>query len=533
MAGKADIEAGKAHVKIYVDSSQLVKGLQSAGRRVQSFGTSVAKIGSAVAAAGTAALGALGAMAKGFADAGSAIADMSARTGLAAEELSGLAYAANMTGASIDDVERAVRFMQKNGLSAADLPKFADELAAIQDPAERTRYAIEKFGKAGVALIPMLSDGSSGLNKFRAEAQRLGLVMSTEDAAAADELGDAIDRVTGSVKGIVMQIGAALAPLLTDLAGRITAVVGRVVEFVRNNRSLVVTIAAVAAGVTVVGTAVAALGGVIAAAGFAMTGLASAVGVVGAIVGAIVSPIGLLVAAASALGAGFVYVSGAGSYLSFQLGTIWTAIKGIAGALLQGDWARAWEIAKASMYALGSALLDMFGQLPQFIGYAAGRTARAIVDAMSAAMGWIRQAWEYMFTAILQTAIQIGPEILKALVTGGIGSAASVVGQAAGAAFGKAQQGMQSIGAGWNKQGAPTFNPSQRTLDAIRDLKTLSGAQPGGAVPGGVRGAGGAQSEQLLRVNEQQLRQQQQMLELSRQQAAAAQSLNQLLALQP
>jgi hypothetical protein len=474
MAGKSDIEAGKAHVSLYVKNSELVKGLQAASKQLKSFGESIAKIGGSMMAAGGAILAPMAAMVKGFADVGSQLADMSARTGVAAETLSALGYAAGMTGTSIEDVEKALRKMQQNGMSTDQLGAIADQMAAIEDPAERTRFAIETFGKSGAALIPMLSGGAAGLAEFRAEAERLGLVMSSEDASAADALGDAMDRVTGALKGVALQIGAALAPVMTYLADTITGVVAQVVEFVRNNREMVVTVAAVAAGVVAVGAVITGLGGAVAAAGFALSGLASIMGVVGTIAAAIASPIGLVVAGIAAAGAAFASVSGVTSYFAYQLGTVWTAVKGIAVALMSGEFGKAWDMAKLAMLAVGSAMIDMFTQLPEFIGYAIGRTARAIVDGMKSAMDWVQQAWQYMFVAILDSAMKVGPEILKALMTGGTGNAMRIVGDAVAQAFGEAQKGLAAIGAGWNKEGAPEFRASERTRGFAADLAALS-----------------------------------------------------------
>ena len=54
---------------------------------------------------------------------------------------------------------------------------------------------------------------SLGLAVGDAEAKRLGMVMSTEDAAAAAELNDAFDRVTRALKMTAVAIGSALAPM--------------------------------------------------------------------------------------------------------------------------------------------------------------------------------------------------------------------------------------------------------------------------------------------------------------------------------
>ena len=68
----------------------------------------------------------------------------------------------------------------------------------------------------------MLKNGADGLVEVMEEARRLGIVMSTEDATAAAELTDAWTRLTSVLKMAVARVGGALAPRLTELAGRIT-----------------------------------------------------------------------------------------------------------------------------------------------------------------------------------------------------------------------------------------------------------------------------------------------------------------------
>ena len=227
-------------------------------------------IGAGLTATSGAILAPLAAAVSQFSSVGSAIADMAARTGMGAEGLSALGYAAGMTGASLEDVEKGVRKMQQNiadaaagsksaakalasiGVSAADLAglapeqqmqRIADGLAAISDPAKRTSAAMDIFGRSGTALLPMMARGSAGMEAYAEEAERLGLIMSSEDAAAADALGDATDRLWGSLRGVTLQIGAALAPAVTDMADRISACVANVTRFVKENRGLIVGIA--------------------------------------------------------------------------------------------------------------------------------------------------------------------------------------------------------------------------------------------------------------------------------------------------
>lgn len=350
-----DVEAGKAFVRVSIKEN--LAGLKNISRTLKSWGAGVGMVGGAMTAAGSAVLGPLVGMATAFAEAGSAIADMSARTGVSAENLSALGYAAGMTGASIEDLERGLLMMQKKGLSTENLAAVADKIAAMKDPAKRTAYAMEVFGKSGAKLIPMLSGGAAGLAEFQAEAERLGIVMSSEDAAAADALGDAMDQVKSTVKTTAIQIGAALAPALTALATQLSGVVACVIAFVKNNRPLVVTVAKIALAVTGVGTAIVALGGVMAAAGMAISGIVTVLGTIGAVLGAVLSPIGLLVAGVTAGTAAFLTFTETGQWLASTLmadfgaafDTVKATIGGITDALKAGEFQLAGEIAMTGL----------------------------------------------------------------------------------------------------------------------------------------------------------------------------------------
>lgn len=438
MAGRSDIEAGGAFVRLFLKddlTKALSKTIASAGKSIQGVGAGVMKAGGAVMAAGAAALGPLGAMVKGFADAGSAVADMAARTGMTAEGLTALGYAAGMTGASVEDVEKGVRKMQQTvadaaggsetaakalaalGLSAADLAglspeeqmqRLADGLASIEDPGQRTAAAMDVFGKSGSMLLPMMADGAAGLAKFRAEAEQLGLVMSAEDAAAADELGDSMDRVWGSLKGAALQIGAALAPAVTKLANVLTGLISTVVTWVRENRQLVVTVAAVAAGVMAAGAVLVGLGGAITALGFALSGIATAIGAIGAMIGVIVSPVGLVVAGLVAAGAAFLRFTTYGQQLTSWLGERFRSLlaevkgvlSGISDAFAAGDLSLAaniaWAAVQLAFYAARDAILAGYEDLK-----AAGLVAWTTIKlAFQQAVNFIAAGWDTFSTGI-------------------------------------------------------------------------------------------------------------------------------------
>ena len=372
------IRAGRAFVELGV-SDKLTRGLRAAQKRLQAFGASVSSLGARIAALGTAALAPLAASVRTFASAGDVLDKMAARTGVSAEALSELGFAAELSGADLQTLEKGIRKMQKSildaerglattkeafaqlGLTVEHLKGLspekqflliADRLSRIEDPTRRAALAMELFGRAGTGLLPLLKDGAKGIEALREEARRLGLTVSTQTAKDAALLNDTLHTLWRVVKQGVFVVGSALAPTVVKLTNAITRVVVRVSEWISQNKALVVTAAKIAVGVTGVGLALVGLGLVISGVGAALGTLASiaasvgtALGAVVAVLGARLSPIGLVVAAALALSGTLLVVSDAGAealaWLGEQFGwlreTVYKVIGGIADALAAGD----------------------------------------------------------------------------------------------------------------------------------------------------------------------------------------------------
>lgn len=386
MASSQGIRAGRAFVELFADDTKLVRGLKAAEKRLKAFGAGVQSIGTKLFGLGAAAVAPLLATTNVFASMGDQLAKMSARTGISVESLSELGYAAEQSGADLATLEGGVRKMQKFlvdaaegsstaqqtltrlGLSLADLGSLspeqqfellADRLSQIQDPAIRAATAMEVFGKTGTSLLPLMQDGAKGIAALRQQARDLGLVISTEDAKAAETFGDTLDDLWKVIKSGVFAIGAALAPLLQDLATSAIRIAKVTADWIRENKALIVTVFKIAAGVAAGGAALVVLGTLISGVGAAfgvaasvITGVGTVLGVVGTVIGALLSPIGLVTAAVVGLGAYLLYVSGAGSQALGWLADTFQSLKddalaawkGIGDALAAGDLALAAKI---------------------------------------------------------------------------------------------------------------------------------------------------------------------------------------------
>lgn len=214
-----------------------------------------------------------------FLQVGSALDDMSQRTGISAEALSGLGYAAKLSDTSLGSLQGSLLKMSKLlaeasggsqtatialsnlGLSIAYLQSLAPEqqfaaiadgIAKIQDPSKKTKAAMDVFGKSAADIIPLLNQGSSGIEAMMQEAEQLGLIMDSKTAAASAKTADAIDRLMASVDMAAAKFGVAFAPALETVANGLAFVVGR-------NEALIRVIAAAAVGVAVFAAAMKAL----------------------------------------------------------------------------------------------------------------------------------------------------------------------------------------------------------------------------------------------------------------------------------
>ena len=215
------------------------------------IGKSIKTVGIYAAAAVSAFAGAVLVMAKQTAKAGEEIYDMSLRTGVSAEMLSGLKLAADKSGTSLEGLALGFRFLGRNMVGAendvknstyafADLGikvtdtegnfrpmvdvmlEVSDRFQSIETEAEMTALAIKLFGRSGTELIPMLRLGSVGLKEQMVLAEKLGVVFTEKTAKAADKYMDSLVDLRGALTGMRNDISNAVIPVLTQLSEGVT-----------------------------------------------------------------------------------------------------------------------------------------------------------------------------------------------------------------------------------------------------------------------------------------------------------------------
>lgn len=182
------------------------------------------------------------AMIKSAIDSADAIEELSQKTGIAIKELSQWDYVLKREGISQEVFGKSVKELSKNILEAGDassqsaklfkamgvditsgpdkaMEQLADAFAALPDGATKATLATQVFGKAGMDLIPMLNMGSEGIRQLKGEADRLGLTLTAETAAAAAKFNDDLSTLQAKTRSLGVSIMTELMPSLSDITG--------------------------------------------------------------------------------------------------------------------------------------------------------------------------------------------------------------------------------------------------------------------------------------------------------------------------
>ena len=199
------------------------------------------------------------------------------KIGTTTEALSGLQYAAEMSGVSADALKVSMTQLAKRaadgndafeamGIATKDASgnlkstdKLLDEISAkfatYADGAGKTALAQELFGKSGADLIPMLNSGSDGLRAMTDEARELGLVIDTQAAKSAEAFNDNLTRMQLAMTGVFNAVAADLLPSLVSLTNEM-------VDTTKGSSALDSASRTLASGFRLVGSAVFIVGGI-------------------------------------------------------------------------------------------------------------------------------------------------------------------------------------------------------------------------------------------------------------------------------
>jgi hypothetical protein len=243
-------------MQISANTASLAQSVDEATKRMKKLGDAGQKVSKDLGTLKNLAIGKLAfdgitALASGFVSAGQAAigwansvrqsadatGDLAARTGIGVEALQGFQVAAGLTG--VENLTGAVQklsveigqaaetgkseaftdlgidFARLQTLSPEDqFREIAAAISALPTAAERAAAAVKIFGKSGVELLPLFNEN---LAETEARARRLGIVLSEGQVSAIQDMNDALDLTRMTFDGIIGQVTANLAPVVTDI----------------------------------------------------------------------------------------------------------------------------------------------------------------------------------------------------------------------------------------------------------------------------------------------------------------------------
>lgn len=240
------------------------------------------------------------------ANAGDQAAKTARALGLTVEEYTALAFAADRSGVSQEQLGTGLRSLQSRlasvaagsaeatavferyGVSVRDangdlrnaadlLPDIADAIAGMGSEGDRAAARVALLGESGGRLATLMAGGAEGIRELTDAAKANNAVLSTESAEASEALVDGMTDLRSTLGGLVRMITDAVTPGLTELIGDLTRMLQASDGFVRVGLDRAVEAVAVAMDVLntpagkVAGTLVAIAG----SAGIARTAIAA------------------------------------------------------------------------------------------------------------------------------------------------------------------------------------------------------------------------------------------------------------------
>jgi hypothetical protein len=228
--------AGELEIQLMADIARLKKDMDDAKAVV---GGAMAAIDKSVEAT-KAALGMLGGIAtagmfagliRSSIDAADGLADLSKTANLAVETLSGLKWAAQLSGTDLDTAAKAVNKLAvemgqnaekfaKIGVTASEpleaFKQLSDVFAQIQDPQLRAAFGAEALGKSWESLAPLLSEGGEKIGEMIERGKQLSGV-TDEMVEKSGEFNDRVDEMRAILGGLTTRVSGDLLPLLNAL----------------------------------------------------------------------------------------------------------------------------------------------------------------------------------------------------------------------------------------------------------------------------------------------------------------------------
>lgn len=232
------------------------------------------KVGAAIYAGATTAISGMLKLADSTADTADKWDKLSLRTGIGVENLQRWGYAADQSGADIGKLEVGMKKMSdvmdsaingnksaqesyaRLGISMKELSSMTPEqafertmkaLGDMEGGAARNAIGNDILGKSYTELLPLISEGSEGMEALKNRADELGIVMSADAVSAGVVFGDTMSDVKNSLGAAKDKIMLELLPKLTEMLNwvithmpEIQSVAGGALNFISGAIQLVI-----------------------------------------------------------------------------------------------------------------------------------------------------------------------------------------------------------------------------------------------------------------------------------------------------
>ncbi len=236
---------GQVTVDVSANTAKLQSGMNKAQQQMKNsvykMKKSLGILTGALAAVGG--VSGFGVMIKSQIDAADRTAKLASKLSMTTESLSSLQYAAKFSGVEIGGLDSALSAMTRRlnnfartgggaaktaleelGFTQEQIQSYksadkafiaiADRLSKLAPGMQKTAIAQDIFSKSAASIIPLLNEGSEGIERFRKEAERMGLVISDDFAKSSEALNDNLDVLKSVFDGATQSIAERFTPSL-------------------------------------------------------------------------------------------------------------------------------------------------------------------------------------------------------------------------------------------------------------------------------------------------------------------------------
>lgn len=238
--------AGSIVVDLLLKTGSFETDTQRASKALKQLKADADKIGTGIGLAFTAGTAGLAYLVTSSINAQDHLNDLSKKTGIAADTLGGIGFAAQQSGGDLDSAAAAAGKLNKSlaeaaagnveaaaafkvlGINVRDaagntktadvaLAEIADKFAGYADGPEKAALALRLFGKAGADIIPLLDEGGRAL-QANIEYFKKYSGVTNETAQQADQFNDTLAKLKLLSGAFGKTLAAELLPALQGLA---------------------------------------------------------------------------------------------------------------------------------------------------------------------------------------------------------------------------------------------------------------------------------------------------------------------------